>query len=225
MACVCGFVHECNGRGNFWFRLGKPETLLRRYYIDTHYANQHTEMDITFSDIVNIATLLLGGTGLGAFFTWRFVRREAKAKAQAAEVNMAQQVQDTYQEMLEDKNKEVEDNHRLINELREDRDHYKQGYKDMRDALDKLGKEFREFRNQTEEERSLMKRDIARNGRQVECMRALLCGRSGCLQRVYVQISEDGNISEATKKRKKAAAHDPFPTPYGGVDESGQIIK
>ena len=77
-------------------------------------------MDITFSDIVNIATLLLGGTGLGAFFTWRFVRREAKAKAQAAEVNMAQQVQDTYQEMLEDKQKEITDNHRLIDELRDE---------------------------------------------------------------------------------------------------------
>ena len=30
--------------------------------------------------------------------------------------------------MLEDKQKEVDDNHRLIAELREDRDHYKQGY-------------------------------------------------------------------------------------------------
>lgn len=185
-------------------------------------------MDITFSDILNIATLLLGGTGLGAFFTWRFVRREAKAKAQAAEVNMAQQVQDTYQEMLEDKQKEITDNHRLIDELREDRDHYKQGYKEMRDVVERLEKDFSTFRKQSDEERDAMKRDIARTGRQVECMRPFLCGRPGCLQRVYVHIGEDGNISEATKKRKKtatAATPEPFPTPYGGVDTDGNVIK
>lgn len=185
-------------------------------------------MDITFSDILNIATLLLGGTGLGAFFTWRFVRREAKAKAQAAEVNMAQQVQDTYQEMLEDKQKEITDNHRLIDELREDRDHYKQGYKEMRDVVEKLEKEFREFRATTEDERSSMKHDIDRNSRQLECLRPFLCGRPGCLQRVPVHIGEDGNTSEATKKRKKAATaatSEPFPTPYGGVDDDGNLIK
>lgn len=147
-------------------------------------------MEISISDILSIATLLLGGGGIGAFFTWKYVRREAKAKAETEEVNMAQRVQDTYQEMLKDKDEEVEDKNRLIAELREDRDHYKQGYKEMRDALDKLGKEFREFRNQTEDERSLMKRDIARNGRQVEALRPLLCGRRGCADRLLVTLSE-----------------------------------
>jgi len=147
-------------------------------------------MEIALGDFINIAGLLLGGSGIGAFFTWRFVRREAKAKAETEEVNMAQKVQDTYQEMLEDKQKEVEDNHRLINELREDRDHYKQSYKEMRDALDKLGKEFRDFRNQTEEERASMKRDIARNGRQLEVLRPFLCARLGCKDRLRVAISD-----------------------------------
>ena len=147
-------------------------------------------MEISISDILSIATLLLGGGGIGAFFTWTYVRREAKAKAETEEVNMAQRVQDTYQEILKDKDEEVEDKNRLIAELREDRDHYKQGYKEMRDALDKLGKEFREFRNQTEDERSLMKRDIARNGRQVEALRPLLCGRRGCADRMLVTLSE-----------------------------------
>lgn len=189
-------------------------------------------MDITFSDIVSIATLLLGGTGLGAFFTWRYARREAAAKAKekeaeakSAEVDMAQKVQDTYQEMLEDKQKEITDNHRLIDELREDRDHYKQSYKEMRDVVERLEKDFSTFRKQSDEDRDAMKRDIARTGRQVECMRPFLCGRPGCLQRVYVHIGEDGNISEATKKRKKTATPEPFPTPYGGVDADGNIIK
>lgn len=154
-------------------------------------------MEISIDTILSIATLLLGGGGIGAFFTWRYVRREARAKAvekeaeaKSAEVEMAQKVQDTYQEMLADKQKEVEDNHRLISELREDRDHYKQGYKEMRDALDKLGKEFRDFRNETEEERTQMKRDIARNGRQVEALRPFLCADMKCQKRVRVAISD-----------------------------------
>lgn len=158
-------------------------------------------MEISLSDFISIATLLLGGGGIGAFFTWRYVRREAKAKAEIEEVKMAQEVQNTYQEMLTDKQKEVDDNHRLINELREDRDHYKQGYKEMRDALDKLGKEFREFRNQTEEERANMKRDIARNGRQVEALRPFLCARMGCKDRLRVIISDDGEPEPAEEQQ------------------------
>lgn len=155
-------------------------------------------MEISLDTLINIGTLLLGGGG-GAFFTWRWQRARAKAEAKekeaeakSAEVDMAQKVQDTYQEMLADKQKEVDDNHRLIAELREDRDHYKQAYKEMRDALDKLGKEFREFRNQSEDERASMKRDIARNGRQVEALRPFLCARLGCKDRLRVTLSEDG---------------------------------
>ena len=159
-------------------------------------------MEISLDTILNIAGIFLG-TGGGAFFTWRWMRRKAKAEAQTEEVNMAQKVQDTYQEMLEDKNKEVEDNHRLIAELREDRDHYKQSYKEMRDALDKLGKEFRDFRNQTEEERANMKRDIARNGRRWEVLRPFLCARLGCKDRLRVAISADGEVEEPVNKEDK----------------------
>ena len=98
--------------------------------------------------------------------------------------------------MLEDKQKEVDDNHRLIAELREDRDHYKQGYIEFRDKLDKLDNEFRKFRNETEEQRTQMKRDIARNGRQLECLRPFLCGREDCALRVPVTISQVGEISK-----------------------------
>jgi hypothetical protein len=157
-------------------------------------------MEITFDSIIGILGLLLGG-GAGGFFTWRWQREKAKAEAKekeaeakSAEVDMAQKVQDTYQQILDDKQKEVEDNHRLIAELREDRDHYKQGYVEFRDQLDKLQKEFRDFRNETEEQRTQMKRDIARNGRQLECLRPFLCGREGCTIRVPVTISDTGEI-------------------------------
>ena len=167
-------------------------------------------MEITLDSIIGILGLLFGGGALGGIFTWRWQRAKAKAEAKekeaeakSAEVEMAQKVQDTYQQMLEDKQKEVDDNHRLIKELREDRDHYKQGYIEFRDQLDKLQKDFRDFRNQTEEERNKMKRDIARNGRQLECLRPFLCGREGCAIRVPVIVSPNGEIENTIRPKTK----------------------
>lgn len=161
-------------------------------------------MEISLETIINGLAWLFGGSGLGWFITWRWQKAKAKAEAKqaeaeakqkeadakTAEIEMAQKIQDTYQEILEDKQKEVEDNHRLIAELRADRDHYKQGYIEMRDEVEKLSKDFRDFRSETEEERANMKRDIARNGRQMESMRPFLCFDTKCKKRVRVQVSE-----------------------------------
>ena len=135
-------------------------------------------MEITIDTVISLLGLFIGGGG-GAFFTWRWMRRKAKAEAQTEEVNMAQRVQDTYQEMLEDKQKEVDDNHRLIAELREDRDHYKQGYIEMRNRQDKTEEMVRDLQMQ-----------VARNGRMVESMRPFLCYDMKCKKRVRVQVSE-----------------------------------
>ena len=166
-------------------------------------------MEITFDSIIGILGLLLGG-GAGGFFTWRWQRAKAKseakekeAEAKSAEIDMAQKVQDTYQEMLEYKQKEVEDNHRLIAELREDRDHYKKGYVEFRDQVEKLQKDFSKFRSETEEERIQMKRDIARNGRQLERMSPFLCGRDGCAIRVPVIVSPSGEIEKTIRPENK----------------------
>ena len=166
-------------------------------------------MEISLDTIIALAGLFVGGSG-GAFFTWRWQRAKAKAEAKekeaeakSAEVDMAQKVQDTYQEMLEYKQKEVEDNHRLIAELREDRDHYKQGYVEFRDQVEKLQKDFSKFRTETEDERTQMKRDIARNGRQLECLRPFLCGREGCAIRVPVIVSPNGEIEKTIRPETK----------------------
>ena len=172
------------------------------------------EMEITLDSIIGILGLLFGGGAVGGIFTWRWQRAKAKAEAmqaevevkekeadaKAAEIEMAQKIQDTYQEILEDKQKEVEDNHRLIAELRADRDHYKQGYLEFREQVEKLQKDFSKFRRETEDEREKMKRDIARNGRQLECLRPFLCGREDCALRVPVTISQVGEISKPDSK-------------------------
>ena len=163
-------------------------------------------MEITIDTLISLAGLLLGGGG-GAFFTWRYMRRKAKAEAvqaeaeaKVAEVDMAQKVQDTYQQILEDKQKEVEDNHRLIEELRQDRDHYKKDRDELRKEVESLTKKFMDFKLDNEKNMLQMKRDIARNGRMVECMRPLLCGREGCAIRVPVVISAAGEVESPVKK-------------------------
>ena len=73
-------------------------------------------MEISISDILSIAGWLLGGGSIGGILTWRWTRRKEKAEAQTAEVNMAKEVQDTYQQMLKDKEEEVTDKNRIIKE-------------------------------------------------------------------------------------------------------------
>ena len=149
-------------------------------------------MEVSLSDIVAILTLFIGGGSLGGFFTWRYTRRKEKAEAKSAEIDMAQKVQDTYQEMLEYKQKEVDDNHRLIDELREDRDHYKQDRNELRDRLGKM-----------EDTVLTMKSDIARNERNLKEMRPFMCGDLTCKLRQRVPVSADEGV-----KRKKPAKKD-----------------
>ena len=177
-------------------------------------------MEITLEAIISLLGLFIGGTGLTGFFFWRQHKRkeeaearasEAEAKlkeveAKAAEVDMAMKVQDTYQQILDDKQKEVEDNHRLINELREDRDHYKRGYIEMRDEVEKLSKDFYDFKRDTENERQKMKSDIARNTRIAESSRPFMCGLApDCAKCVPVIISDEGTVKP---KGKRGAKHE-----------------
>ena len=169
-------------------------------------------------------SLFIGGTGIGGLVTWRWLKKKAKAEAdqaaaeakqkeaeaKAAEVAIAQKIQDTYQEMLEDKNKEVEDNHRLIAELREDRDHYKNGIVEIQGEMEKLRKDFYDFRRNTFEEREKMRRDINRNTRIAESSRPFMCGLApDCAKCVPVIISDEGTVKPGKKGKKQ---HDIEPT-------------
>ena len=44
---------------------------------------------------------------------------------------------------------------------------------------------------------------VARNGRMVECMRPLLCGREGCAIRVPVIVSPNGEIEKTIRPETK----------------------
>lgn len=145
-------------------------------------------MEITIDTIISLAGLFIGGGG-GAFFTWRWMRRKAKAEAQTEEVNMAKEVQDTYQQMLKDKDVEVQDKNRIIKELREDRDHYRQMVSEMVKRQDNTDETVRDLQMQ-----------VARNGRMVEMMRPFLCYDIKCKKRQRVPTSECEAVELPTPK-------------------------
>ena len=154
------------------------------------------------ADTIQVVVALiaaLGGWEMIRYYINRKAEKRIKeTEAETAEVDMAQKVQDTYEKILEAKDKEVADNHRLVEELRTDRDHYKQERDELRSLFDKLETEVREMKSSYETEKFDTDRKIARLGRKVEMLRPLLCGRTDCKLRQYVTISDEEDVDTAT---------------------------
>lgn len=141
-------------------------------------------MEITVDTIIAILGLFIGGGG-GAFFTWRWQRKKAKAEAENAEIDAAKELQDMYQQMLADAKTDREDRKAQIDELRQERDHYKNDRNELRDRLDA-----------TDEKIRALEHTVARNGRQIEAMRPFMCYVSGCRKRQLVEL-----LDHATSKK------------------------
>lgn len=148
-------------------------------------------MEISFDTLINIAGLFLSGS-VGGFVAWKWQRRKMKAEAQTEEVNMAKAVQDTYQQMLKDKEEEVADKNRIITELREDRDHFRQDRNELRERIDKTELLVRELQEQ-----------VSENRREIDMMRPFLCGVLGCNLRKPVAISAAPSAEKPKKQTKK----------------------
>ena len=156
-------------------------------------------MEITLDAIISLLGLFVGGGG-GAFFTWRYLRRKAKAEAVTAEIAATKDMQDMYQQMLEDAKRDREDRREQVEELRADRDHYKQERNELRDKMEQLTRSFMDWRIEADNDRSKMKMDIAKLGRKVETMVPFMCGNLTCKDRQRVVLSEDGTIKQQKKK-------------------------
>lgn len=157
-------------------------------------------MEISIDTLIAIAGLFLGGGG-GAFFTWRYQRSKAKAEAEQAEITATKELQDLYQQMLDDAKHDREDRKAQIEELRGERDHYKTDRNEIREQFAKFSDEAREWRNKADEEREEMKRTIARLGRKVDAMAPFMCGRTGCTNRLYVTVSDEGEVKMKAKSK------------------------
>ena len=145
-------------------------------------------MEITLDAIISLIGLFLGGGG-GAFFTWRYMRRKAKAEAQQAEVDTAKDKQEYYQRMIDD--------------VAKDRDYYKQERDEVRERMDKMAHSFMDWRMEADKDRMDMKMEIARLGRKVELMAPFMCGDLQCKLRKRVVLSDEGEAKKARQPKQK----------------------
>ena len=141
--------------------------------------------------IISFIGLFVGG-GAGAFFTWRYQRKKAKAEAEQAEVDAEKDKQDYYQQLLEDYKSHHE-------ELRSEREHYKNERNELRDKVEKMDAEMRNMKRLWTDKEIETDRKIAQLGRRVEAMRPFLCGDLKCKKRQLVTLSD----SEANDKMKE----------------------
>lgn len=136
-------------------------------------------MENTLEAIIGLGGLLLGGGG-GAFFTWRYVRKKAKAEAVAAEVDAAKDMQELYKKMLTDANEYLEDARTKVDGLRQERDHYKQDRNELREQIEKMQKEIYD-----------LTAGQAKLTNTVEAMRPFICGDLTCKKRKLMAIATE----------------------------------
>lgn len=159
---------------------------------------------LTLDNIITIVGLFTGG-GLGAFFTWRYAKRKARAEAVQAEAeaekakadaataaNQAtREMQDMYQQLISDIKTDRDEQKQYIQELKEDRQHLRRDRDELRQRQERLEETVRDLQEQ-----------VARNGRIVRSMRPFMCGRKDCPDRVPVTISDEGD-AERRKEQPK----------------------
>ena len=162
--------------------------------------------------VVAILGLFIGGGG-GAFFTWRWQRRKAKAKAKEAEATaerakyeamqanaqLIKEIQSSYQQLTSDLKANLdtqqeynEEQKQYIAELKDDRHHLREERDSQRRQIEQLTRTMNEWKSDSDKKIRSLQAQVARNGRQIECMKPLLCGREGCAIRVPVTITTNG---------------------------------
>ena len=136
-------------------------------------------MEITLDNILSIAGLLLGGSGMGAFFTWRFVRRKAKAEAQEAESTAAKSEQDVYQQIISDLKADREDMKAYNLDIKRERDEIRDERDKLRDRLDSMDETIRK-----------LKQEVDQNSGMGKSLRPFICTEIECKKRKRAIIDE-----------------------------------
>ena len=171
-------------------------------------------MEITLEAIISVIGLLFGGSGIGALITWRYQRKKARAEAKEAEATaerakyeamqantqLIKDIQNSYQQLTTDLKANLdtqqeynEEQKQYIQELKEDRQHLREERDAQRLQIEKLTRTMNEWKTDSDKKIRSLQAQVARNGRQIECMRPLLCGRENCAIRVPVTITSTEN--------------------------------
>ena len=166
-------------------------------------------MEITLEAIISLIGLFVGG-GSGAFFTWRYMRRKAKAEAVQAEVEAAKDKQEYYRGIIDD--------------VAKDRDYYKQERDEIRERMDKMAHSFMDWRMEADKDRMDMKMQIAKLGRKVETMAPFMCGDLQCKLRKNVVLTEDGAVKDDTNRKRRKPTTAPVGTATEDIEPSNEVV-
>lgn len=160
-------------------------------------------MEITLEAIISFIGLFVGGSA-GAFFTWRYQKKKAKAEAESAEIDAAKEMQGLYKQMLNDANEYLEDARNKVEGLRQERDHYKQDRDELREKVEKLTKMFYELKTESEKERSQLRVDISRLQSQLKGIMSMTCVVPDCKLRKVMDLATLGDQN----RKRRPARHD-----------------
>ena len=166
-------------------------------------------MEITLEAIISFIGLFVGG-GCGAWFTWRYQKRKAKADAETAEIDAAKEMQDLYKKMLNDANEYLEDARQKVDGLRQERDHYKQDRDELRQQVSQLTKMFYELKTDSEKERSELRVDISKLKGQLKGILPLTCTVPDCKLRQVInfEVQQKGQKKQKGKQEIEPISHD-----------------
>ena len=134
--------------------------------------------------------------------TWRFARQKAAAEAKEAEAKAKQAEAEAEKAKAEALMEKQNYYQQMVEDVTKDRDYYKQDRDEQRDKLDKLSRSVIEWKRQTDDTIDDLRRQVSRNGRQIDAMRPLLCADLTCKKRKRVVISDDVD----TKQQEATAA-------------------
>ena len=91
----------------------------------------------------------------------------------------------------------------MAEDLAKDRDYYKQDRDEWRERLDKLTRSMTEWKRLTDQTIDDLRRQVSRNGRQLEAIRPFICADLKCKKRVRVAVSADGVVEQAKQEEKR----------------------
>ena len=157
-------------------------------------------MDINFDTILSLFGLLGLGGGSGAFFTWKWMNRKAKAEAVTAEIDAAKDVQELYKKMIDHSNEYLEESDRKLDAMRAERDQYMTENGELRTNIEQLTKEVFSMKTEGQKERAQLRSDIDALKEQMAAIKPKTCIVEDCPRR---QIMETSRMSGAKTKTRK----------------------
>lgn len=148
--------------------------------------------------IISIITAIGGWELIRYLINLRTNQRKENAEADSAENNATKELQDVYQQLINDVKTDRDEQREYINELKESRRHLREECEELRQRIENTEKTVRR-----------LQREVDLNGRMVESLRPFICGNLACRKRqpATISVSEENETPQTpppTRKKTKA---------------------